>query len=177
MTYEPHHYERVARAMDGETVDLTETERQLMADLQADEQQLASALQATPSPAAMQRARRRLHAAVAKNTSPWTRPIGLAGAVAAGILLLLGLQLYWPSAETYPQPAPSPTAEIRNDPLVTAFQQVVPLETDQLASSQPAGDLQLTEADPLGDDLNALQEQIDAFWQEETFTTLNEVQS
>lgn len=81
-------YERVARWLDGERLELTPEEHALAEEIRRNERSLARDLPAEAPPAAMQRAERRLHAATAARPRPW-KWIGAGAAVAAGVVALI----------------------------------------------------------------------------------------
>lgn len=136
MTYEPEQYERVARYLDGEPVELSQAERELAETLRADEARLAVFDAPVPA-AAMARAERRMIAAAAR---PSLRRrvlqyvVGIEAAAVAGLILVIGtLAMIAPNIEDILR-APVPTdaiIEATAEP-ATADLDVMRAELDEL---------------------------------------------
>jgi len=88
MNFDDRQYERVARWLDGESVELTEAERQLAAEIRAGEAALAGRLDVElPSAALVRTARRMSAAAAGSGRSAWWAAVGAAAAVAAALVV------------------------------------------------------------------------------------------
>ena len=91
MSLTERHYERVARWMDGERIELTEPEQAVARELQDGQALLARRLDAPMPPTAMHKARRRLIAELARPSRWALRIRHTAMAAAASFLIAFGL--------------------------------------------------------------------------------------
>ena len=95
MTYEQdNQFERLGRYLDGEDVELTPADRELLDEFTRNEAEISSQLDVELPDGAIQRARRRMNAALlARPQSTWAfKLVGAAGMAAA---LILGIGLFW----------------------------------------------------------------------------------
>ncbi|MHC4983298.1 MAG: hypothetical protein ACYTF6_09050 [Planctomycetota bacterium] len=119
-------YERIGRLLDGEDVELSAEERQVAEEIRRDEAGLASAIEAARPRVSLNRARRRMIAALAR---PRVRPLRIgalaAAAVAAAVVLTVLLSQPKPQPRT-PTLAPAtlqPAAKI-DAAFVTALEEL-----------------------------------------------------
>jgi hypothetical protein len=96
-------YERVARWLDGEDVELAPLERAAAEEIRRDEAAIAIALDAFPPTETRRRAHRRLAAALAHPRIGWWRVAAAAAAAAAAVLIVVAF------TRKAPQPQPTPT--------------------------------------------------------------------
>lgn len=106
-------YERIARYLDGEPIELTTVEREAVTDLHLCDRELPP-LEVPVPPGAMERARRRLVAAAARphaGRTRWWAWTGGAIAAAAVVALAVGAWIAWqPKPQTPAPPATAVTA-------------------------------------------------------------------
>lgn len=158
-------YQRVARYLDGEPVQLDGAEQTAADEIRQAGQMLAPMLAATPPEGAVDHAGRRLAAALAGRN--WAVRLIRPVAAAAAILLLAAAAFLIPG-----QPKPSSMAEgLPADLVADVYSQteqnidldLVKAELDELAAeifvSLPAGRVEV--------ELDALQQNLDTFWLEE----------
>lgn len=111
MQLDDRQYERVQQWLEGQNVELSDAQRQAAEELQQDQQRLGRLLD-VPMPAqALQRARRRMVAELARprfNWRRWAVPVG--GALAAAAALVLAVTVFWPTPS---QPLPGPGIDTR----------------------------------------------------------------
>jgi len=161
-------YERIARRLDGETVELTAEEQAAASEIQSGEAALRRSLGEEAVPArALARARRQVRAATGRRFVARARFVGVAAAglaVAAAIVIAWAIRLHGPPA---PHARPAVPAEvwaqaIAEPPGGEAIQ-FLSRELDrfeaELAVSRP----------PASEDwqIDSVQREIDTFWRDE----------
>ena len=165
MTDNDRQYERVARFLDGDPIELTDQEREIAEELQGDEAALVGRLDAAPPLGTMGRARRRMQAELAR---PRWRAFRYAprAAVAAAVVAAI-FALVWVGIESRsPTPSEGPTlegnlfAEVYSRPendveLDLIAEEVTALETEMLTSSPES---------PLVTELDTLERSLETFW-------------
>ena len=85
-------FERVARWLDGEPVELSAAEREIADAIQRDERRMAAELDVSTPTAAMARARRRATAALAGRRRRWWPAVAATAAAAAIVLVAISLR-------------------------------------------------------------------------------------
>lgn len=167
-------FERIARWLDGEQVELTPQQREAAEDIRRDEAALRAELDVPVPSAMMDRARRRMMAELARPThrAVWARRAGAALAVAAAILLAF-VAIWQPPERTAPTRA-NGRVEVplevviekmaepaRNVDLDLLAQQVAELEADIAYSMKVPPSCMDLQTD-------ALQQEIEEFWLEDS---------
>ncbi|MBS3820646.1 MAG: hypothetical protein GVY16_11920 [Planctomycetes bacterium] len=170
-------YERIARYLDGETVDLTDGERALAAEIRQGFTALADHLPAAPPVESTDRARRRLVAAVAGRLRLRSigRVMAVAGMAAAAVLVLIGAQRLWmPDAPGPIAPSYVPTAVMRdaieNEPDTFDVELALIAEDVLQQQAEFADVAQASKPTVLDGGLQDLQEELDTFWLDEQQT-------
>lgn len=167
MLWNDEQYERVARWLDGDAVELTAAESALAEEIRAEEARLGDALQAAPPMVAMARARVRMIAAAARprwHAVRW----GLSGAAAAAAVLVAASLLWWGGAQPQRMPGGAPlTADMLSEAYMPESQNVdLDLIADELSDMQAemVVGLPATRDDA---EMDVLQDMVDLFWLEE----------
>jgi len=139
-------YERIARSLDGEDVELIGAERQAADEIRRAEAELSAAMDASATPARLRRARRRMIAAL-EHPRLRLRRIGTVAAVAAAAAAVLVLILWQPGAAPSPQPPVRVQAAPSFDSVLAALEEtaredefdLIQYELDDLAAGAPSG--------------------------------------
>ena len=165
-------YDRIARRLDGEDVELTAVEQAAADEILRHESRLSGVMDAAPSREAVDRAKRRMMAELARpaRRTIWRRGVlRVALATAAAVLLVA---IFRPGG---PEPPAKTTEPI-------SLEELVPLESpgvdefDLLAGELNKLDAQFRAAgvgmDLLGESMDALEFEIEAFWLDETLLSL-----
>jgi len=172
-------YERIARWLDGEPVELTDEERSVAEEIRRSEGELGTILPATPPAKAMIRARRRMQAELARPRRarmPSVRYAAVAAAAAAAILIALAM--FWHSArpgslEIVIPPLPPDVLVAEASKVGAAVelevleQEIDALEAELLTTVWPPP----AEMDA---DFDEVEQEMDEFWMEEPFGGLLE---
>lgn len=176
MTTQEAQYERIARYLDGERVELSADEQALADDLRAGERFLADGLAVNCPHSASRRAQRRLYSAVAARPRRTLRFVALAGSVAAAAaVVLLAVHVFW--NPSLPEGMVVETVHVPTDVLMQSVESTSDLD---LELELLAGQIEQAQAErklASGDDSQAartddLQEKIDTFWSDDGETDL-----
>ena len=165
MSLEDRHYDRVARYLDGEELKLTPQEQHLAEQIRRQEAALGTTMDLAVPPAAMERARRRMTAQLARPRRWNIRGICAVGAAAAAVMLAVVIHTYVVQPQRDAQLASSqrdllqwaqPDPQQEDVELSLLTEEVDRLSAEMLASSgsQPSVDMSLDE----------LEQSIEDFW-------------
>jgi len=161
MHWTDEQYERVARRLDGEAVELTSAEEALAAAVRRGEVETARALDVALPAAAKARARRRLVAALARprwRAASWA----VTGAAAAAVLIAVAI---WPGGRE-PSAAGNGrtvTADVLSEAYELQYQDVdLDLIAEELADMR--AELVVSRDAPAGAEAELLEEMLDMFW-------------
>ncbi|MCK5114440.1 MAG: hypothetical protein KAR11_06730 [Phycisphaerae bacterium] len=141
-------FERVARYLDGEDVELTAVELELLDEFNRNEAVVGAQLDVEVPRETVQRAQRRMNAAVL--AKPRTAMIfKLAGAAAVAAIMVLGIGLFWGNftgRQIEPQPTVAQTspdaADIAADAMMEAIEEQLAMQEEEevLALLEPLYD-------------------------------------
>lgn len=158
-------YQRVARYLDGEPVQLSETERQLAEEIRQAERELAPKLEVQPPGETVERALRRITAALARRRRRVLPFIAPAVAAAAIVVAVAAMHL-WPSGQAAPE-----VGAITLEALAEAYaSEDEDIDLDLIARELDELEVSIVvplPADPVEAEIDALQQELDAFWLEE----------
>lgn len=174
MNMNEQQYERIARWLDGEAVDLTAAEQAVAQELRRDEAAIAEAMTDVKTPlAAMARARRRMTAA-AGGRRVLHLAFGAVGAAAAAAIVLAATMLWTPTPAAGPvagNGGAANSADVPPEVWVGAMAPSAQMETmsalgdaiDRLASEVAIS----TPALPVDHEMDSIQDELNDFWQED----------
>jgi len=168
MELDDRQYKRVARWLDGESVELTDAERSVAEEICRADLRLAGAFEVAPTRRATERAVRRLTAALAARPSRFTRFARPAAGIAAAIVLALAAAYLLLPPRPVLQPTPStvsayPETDVDLQDGGNIDLDLIGLELDALAADM----IQAEPVSTLEAGIDSLQQRLDGFWLEE----------
>lgn len=182
MEHTPEQYQRVARFLDGEAVELDAAERRLAEEIAGDLRAVGEAIGPAENPAAVALARRKLAGALPPSPGrrgrvirPWAYLA--VGATAAAAVLVAALAA-WSNRNPGPQPGPGPIAQAENLPELTVEEWVQvtaeaadePADVGLLEEELYALEAELLDRGSIGGvsgELDRLEDQVEEFWLED----------
>ncbi len=171
MNMNEQQYERIARWLDGETIELTPAEQAVAQEIRGDEAAIAETMTDVQTPlAAMARARRRMTAAAGGAGQRVIRlAFGAMGAAAAAAVVL-AVSLVW----TQPKPLVAPGATNHDIPAEVWIGAMTPsTQMEAIAALSDSIDRLASEvatsksALPVDHEIESIQDELNDFWQED----------
>jgi len=161
-------YDRVGRYLDGQSVELSAAELAVAEDIRQAEQAVGGMLDVPVPPGAMDRARRRVWAELARRRRLVVRFAWPAAAVAAAILLAVAVSVLTP---TRPVEQPPAVAEISAEligELYAGGAQNIDLDLIAVELDELEADIMVSAPCKVFDvEIDSLQQSVDRFWLEE----------
>ncbi len=178
MTPDDRQYDRVARYLDGEAIELSEAEQALADDIRTGFAGLEAPLAADVPPESLRRAQRRLTAARAgqQRRGSLRRVAMVAGMAAAVIAFAVVIQsLYLPAPDNRRTPTYVPTTVLREavEPEVDTFDVKMALLAEDIRQEQAqlADFAQTGHTDAFEGGMENLQKELETFWLDEQTDT------
>lgn len=163
------HDEKIARYLDGESVELTDEQRAQARELRAGEAELSGALAVPCPPEARRRALRRMHAAVQASPRRSLRWVLWSGSVAAAAaVVLLAVHLFWKPA--LPTGTVVEITHVPTDVLEQALESSTDLDLElellagQIEQTQAESELATGTGGKIEAGIEDLQQDINRFW-------------
>jgi hypothetical protein len=164
-------YDRVARYLDGEALELTDAERELAEEIQNGLAELESPLAPEVPPQSLRRAQRRLTAGQASQRRQRSlRRVGLVAGMAAAVVAFAFVvqSLYPPATTKHNAPIYVPTTVLRDavEPEVDTFEVRMALLAEDIRQEQAqlADFAHTADADAFEGGMENLQKELETFW-------------